>query len=212
MPRKRKIRFTHKKKRKKKRNYNMILLPVVPDILITVHDVITSVDGIQVPYPNVLTSPREGRCAGNFCSIPFSREKPHLEVKVMALSEVDVVTIGFGDICSDTLRSIPGRCFGFGTWGYSSDDGYVYKYRDQVSDLGSFRQGDVILMSFHPGRGTHKGVLTVKKNGVQVGEIELDLVIPSGFPIGPSSWMIGFWENVRRVHRSEMVVHFSTMS
>ena len=116
MPRKRKIRFTHKKKRKKKRNYNMILLPVVPDILITVHDVITSVDGIQVPYPNVLTSPREGRCAGNFCSIPFSREKPHLEVKVMALSEVDVVTIGFGDICSrDTLRSIPGRCFGFGT-------------------------------------------------------------------------------------------------
>jgi len=154
-----------------------------------------------------LISPKEDRALrGNLCKIPFSREKPHLEVKVMALPEGDVLTIGFGE--TDTLRSTPGWCYG--TWGYWSDDGCVYKYRDKVSHLGSFRQGDVILMSFHPGGGTYKGVLTVKKNGVQVGTIELDVVIPSGFPIGPSSWMIGVSEF--RMYRSETVVHFSTMS
>ena len=187
----------------------MRLPPVVPDNLITVHDVVTNVAGVQVPYPNVLISPKEEQyTVGDLCRIPFSREKPHLEVKVMELPEGNRLEIGFGE--TDTLRSSPGWCIG--TWGYCSEDGNVYKYCGQVSHLGSFRQGDVILMSFHPGIDDYKGVLTVKKNGVQVGKIELDVVIPIGFPfnIGPSSWMIGF--SGFRMDKAPTVVHFSTMS
>ena len=155
MPKKRKIRFTNKKKKRIIRGPE-----VVPDNLITVHDVVTNVAGVQVPYPNVLISPKEEQyTVGDLCRIPFSREKPHLEVKVMELPEGNRLEIGFGE--TDTLRSSPGWCIG--TWGYCSEDGNVYKYRDQVSHLGSFRQGDVILMSFHPGIDDYKGVLTVKK-------------------------------------------------